>query len=139
MILKITTKKLILIILILTFLITLLFYIKKDFKSSKYSNLSSPPLKENASTKKISVVAKQFSFSPNTIKVSYGDTVNIKIKSVDVTHGIALPDFGINEVLEPGKEVNITFKADKKGSFSFFCSIACGEGHSGMRGLLIVE
>lgn len=90
-------------------------------------------------TREIKVTARQFSFRPNPIKVKLGEMVRLRIRSVDVAHGFSLPEFGVNEVLRPGKEVTVEFQATRKGRFQFFCSIACGAGHSGMRGVLIVE
>ena len=58
---------------------------------------------------------------------------------MDVEHGFAIPEFGINENLAPGKSVDIEFTADMAGSYSFFCSVYCGSGHTSMRGTLIVE
>lgn len=89
--------------------------------------------------KVISITAKQWSFDPNPIKVKKGDLVRLEITSIDVAHGFALPDFNIDEVLEPGKKVSVEFLADKTGSFPFFCSISCGRGHYDMSGMLIVE
>ena len=89
--------------------------------------------------KEFEVTANQWEFTPSTITVNKGDTVKLKITSVDVTHGFTLPDFGINEVLGPGKDVHVEFVADKTGTFSFWCSVPCGSGHSGMRGQLIVK
>ena len=94
---------------------------------------------QTGEAREIAVTAKQWQFSPNPIRVKLGERVRLRIKSVDVAHGFALPDFGINEVLQPGKEVVVEFTADKKGTFSFFCSVQCGVGHSNMRGSLIVE
>ena len=90
-------------------------------------------------TKEISVTARQWEFEPNPIIVSKGDKVKLSIKSIDVTHGFALPDFGINSRLNPGETTVIEFMADKTGSFSFFCSVQCGSGHGDMRGTLIVN
>ena len=87
----------------------------------------------------VSMTARQFAFEPAVVRVKQGQTVRLKVKSVDVAHGIAIPDFGINEVLEPNKEVVIEFRADKKGSFPFLCSVFCGAGHSQMRGQIVVE
>ena len=87
----------------------------------------------------ISMTAKQWEFEPGTITVKEGQKVKLNIKSVDVTHGFALPDFGVSQRLEPGKEVTVEFTADKKGTFTFFCNVACGSGHSGMKGTLVVE
>ena len=93
----------------------------------------------NAGVVEFNMIAKQWEFDPGTITVSRGDKVILHIKSVDVTHGFALPDFGISQILEPGKEVTIEFIADKKGTFTFFCNVPCGSGHLSMRGTLVVE
>lgn len=91
------------------------------------------------SVKEFTMTAKQWSFEPSTITVNKGDTVELTIKSIDVTHGFALPEFGINKNLKPGETVNVEFVADKTGTFSFFCSVSCGAGHSDMIGKLIVQ
>ena len=87
----------------------------------------------------IDVVARQWDFNPATITVSEGDKVKLNIKSVDVTHGFALFEFGVNERLTPGKTTTVEFTADKAGEYTFFCSVPCGRGHSGMNGKLVVE
>jgi len=107
-----------------------------------FLNQKKPAMKEESTTtpvKEFSMIAKKWQFDPSTINVKQGDKVRLKIKSIDVTHGFSLPDFNVNENLEPEKEVVVEFIADKKGEFSFFCSVFCGEGHSGMKGKLIVK
>jgi len=89
--------------------------------------------------KEFTMTAKQWSFDPATITVKKGDKVRLKIKNIDVTHGFALPDFGVRVDLIPDKEETIEFTADKKGEYTFFCSVMCGEGHKDMVGKLIVE
>ena len=91
------------------------------------------------SVKEISVTAKQWEFDPNQIIVNKGDNVKLNIKSIDVTHGFSLPDFGVNSKLNPGQTTTVEFTADKTGTFTFFCSVQCGEGHSNMKGTLIVN
>ncbi len=90
-------------------------------------------------TKTFDVVASQFSFSPSTVTVNQGDTVVINLTTEDVPHGFSLPDFDINETITPGKTTTVEFVADQTGSFSFSCSVACGAGHSSMRGTLVVN
>lgn len=90
-------------------------------------------------TKTIELTARQFEFDPAVITVKKGDHVVIHAKSEDVSHGFALPDFGVNMALTPGDTKTIEFDATKAGEFEFFCSISCGRGHSGMNGKLIVE
>ena len=90
-------------------------------------------------TVEMNVVANNFQFEPSTIKVKQGQKVILHIKSIDKSHGFALPDYKINAYLEPGKEVTVEFIADKKGTFTFFCNVPCGSGHRSMKGTLVVE
>ena len=97
------------------------------------------PIPPAPQVKEFSLTAKQWEFSPSTITVKKGDHVKLTIKSMDVTHGFNLPDFNVNANLEPNKETVVEFTADKSGTFTFFCSVFCGSGHSSMKGTLVVE
>ncbi len=90
-------------------------------------------------TVEINMIAKRFEFIPSTITVNQGDKVKITITSQDTTHGFFLPDFGINEQITPGKQTVVEFVAKAKGTYTFRCSVPCGEGHSTMSGKLIVQ
>ncbi len=94
---------------------------------------------EKAAVKEFKMTAKQFAFEPETIEVSKGDRVRLVVTSVDVPHGISIPEYGINERLDPGKPAVIEFTADKEGTFTAFCSVFCGSGHSNMRGKIVVR
>jgi len=87
----------------------------------------------------IDMIARQWEYTPSTITVSEGDKVKLNIEDVDVTHGFAIFEFGVNERLTPGKTTTIEFTADKAGEYTFLCTVPCGSGHGGMRGKLIVE
>lgn len=89
-------------------------------------------------TREFTIIAKQWDFTPGEIKVSKGDKVRLTLKTVDVTHGFALPEFGIFERMDPGNVVTVEFVADKEGEFSFFCNVPCGQGHSAMGGKIVV-
>lgn len=93
----------------------------------------------NETVKEFSVTAKQYEFIPGEIAVNKGNRVILHIKSIDVTHGFAISDYDINEMLNPGEEVTVDFVADKAGEFTFLCSVPCGKGHSSMQGKLIVK
>jgi|GEM_PF-5876483 len=100
---------------------------------------NSAPPQEVKEVQEFSLSAKTWEFSPNQVTVKKGVPVRLKITSLDVNHGFALPEFDINEKLTPGAIVTVEFTPDKAGSFSFFCSVFCGSGHSGMKGTLVVE
>ncbi|MBC8495319.1 cytochrome c oxidase subunit II [archaeon] len=95
--------------------------------------------KFSGEVREFDLIARNWNFEPSEIRVNLGDNVELHIKSVDVTHGFMLSQFGVNEMLEPGQEVNVNFIADKTGTFTFFCNVPCGAGHGSMRGQLIVE
>lgn len=100
----------------------------------------SVPAKENEpDAVEIEMTAKQWEWNPATITVNEGDTVKLNIKNTDVAHGFAIFEFDVNEKLPPGKTATVEFVADKKGEYTFFCSVPCGSGHRGMKGTLIVK
>jgi len=94
---------------------------------------------QNGEFKEFKMTAKQFAFEPSVIEVNKGDKVRLIVTSVDVPHGIAIKEYGINERLDVGKPVTIEFTADKEGTFTAYCSVFCGAGHSGMKGKIIVK
>lgn len=87
----------------------------------------------------IELVAFQWGWTPETITVKEGEKVTLRITSSDVVHGFGLPDYGIEELVYPGKITRVTFVADKAGEFTFVCTSFCGVGHFEMRGTLKVE
>lgn len=118
-----------------------IFYLIKDNDNISGEVISDigPQALSSGGVKEFSIIAKQWKFDPTTITVNQGDKVRLSITSIDVAHGIAIPDYRINEYLTPGQTVNIEFTADRKGTFIFSCSVSCGVGHTGMRGKLIVN
>lgn len=98
------------------------------------------PPAQASQVREINVEMRQFEFSPPTITIDKGDRVKLIITSLDVAHGFSLPDFNIETgPVSPGNTVIKEFTANKVGSFTFKCSNYCGSGHSGMRGMLIVN
>ncbi|HLD04610.1 MAG TPA: cupredoxin domain-containing protein [Candidatus Nanoarchaeia archaeon] len=113
-----------------------------QLQSPSESNKEETPQEELPATegvKEFSLVAKQFEFVPNEIRVKKGDRVKLRVKSIDTQHGFRLPDFGVEVTLEPDQEKVVEFTADQAGTFDFYCSVFCGAGHGNMRGLLFVE
>ncbi|GBC75248.1 Cytochrome c oxidase subunit 2 [archaeon HR06] len=89
--------------------------------------------------KVIDVKASQFKFEPERIVVNRGDTIILKVKSLDVTHGFYIDGYNVNKMVSLGEEVSITLYADKLGKFKIRCSVPCGSLHPFMVGELIVE
>jgi cytochrome c oxidase subunit 2 len=86
----------------------------------------------------IDMKAYKYAFDPGDITVYKGQKITLNITAVDATHGFKLSDYGISEKLPRGETTTITFVADKTGTFTFKCSVFCGPGHFGMKGVLKV-
>jgi nitrite reductase (NO-forming) len=72
--------------------------------------------------------------------VEAGAVVEIILVNGDgVQHNLALPDFGqlSEDVLSKDQETRLVFKADKEGTFPYYCEIP-GHRQAGMEGKLIV-
>ena len=87
----------------------------------------------------IDLVAKKWEWVPAAITVNEGDTVILNITSIDVEHGISLPQFDVDESFGPGDNVLVEFVANKKGIYRFRCNVYCGAGHSDMDGTLTIN
>ncbi|MGB5697008.1 MAG: Sec-dependent nitrous-oxide reductase [Polyangiales bacterium] len=82
-------------------------------------------------------------FTPDVIRVKKGDKVHLHITNVeqahDATHGFTIGSYNLHSSLEPCKHVDITFDADKEGTFPFYCTEFCSALHLEMAGYLLVE
>ena len=84
--------------------------------------------------------ANQWLWEPSDIRVKAGDLVKLKIFNEDnYDHGFAIEAFGINKRLFPRRQTDIEFIASRAGSFEFYCSVPCGEGHYEQVGTIFVE
>lgn len=104
----------------------------------------------------IQVSARKYKFTPNIIRVRDGSRVEIRVHSVDNTHGIKLSLYpeGSHDKSRPGllfdnpkengnvgkgKDQILNFVAQRPGTYGFECSKFCGFGHHRMKGKLVVE
>lgn len=82
-------------------------------------------------------------FTPENVEVDEGDTVvwhlNNLEQAPDATHGFCVAGFNINLSLEPGEAETIEFKADRAGTYPFYCTEFCSALHLEMMGYLQVK
>lgn len=90
-------------------------------------------------TETFTIVAGPNSFIPSNITVKKGDTVRLILRAENVTRAIVSPDFGINEVLEPGKDIVWEFVPSTAGTFTLFYSASVSGAYSGITETIIVE
>lgn len=87
----------------------------------------------------VEMKAHQFAFEPSTVVVRSGEKVRLKVTSTDVTHGIAIEEYGVDQMLPPNETKEVTFTADEAGTYEFHCSVYCGSGHGDMTGQIVVK
>ncbi len=94
-------------------------------------------------TVEVYMTAIRSHFNPEHITVKQGDKVVWRItnieRSIDATHGFAVPQYNINLSLEPGETAKVEFIADMPGTFPFYCSEFCSALHLEMVGYFMVE
>lgn len=98
-----------------------------------------PAVASVAQMRRIDINARQFAYEPATLTVQRGDTITFHLESLDATHGLFVDGYNVNIQAEPGKSAEVTFVADKEGTFKFRCSVSCGTLHPFMIGELNVE
>jgi len=89
--------------------------------------------------KEFTVIGSNFAFAPNELKVKKGDTVKITFKNSGGMHDFVLDEFKAKtDIIKSGEQAEVTFIADKAGSFEYYCSVG-NHRAMGMKGTLIVE
>lgn len=89
-------------------------------------------------TRVFRVEARQFAYSPAEIRANPGDKVTIQLVSTDVVHGLYVDGYGVSVSADPGQTAELTFVADRSGSFRLRCNVTCGAMHPFMIGKLTV-
>ena len=84
------------------------------------------------------VEARSFEYSPAVLRANPGDRVTIELVPMDVVHGIYIDGYDLELHADPGQTGELTFIADRRGSFRFRCSVTCGALHPFMIGKLQV-
>jgi len=87
----------------------------------------------------VSMTAERYKFIPEEVHVRTGTLVTLEVTALDGTHGLSLPDYGIDVSLPEKHPVSVRFYASTKGEHSFSCSHICGIGHLWMSGKIVVE
>jgi cytochrome c oxidase subunit II len=91
--------------------------------------------------KPIYVMAVQYAFKPNTLRVAAGEEYDLQMLSTDVVHAISVQMGGTsyNAVVMPGIVTALKLKPTKPGKYLVLCNEYCGIGHDYMYFSIIVE
>jgi cytochrome c oxidase subunit II len=79
-------------------------------------------------------------WSAKEIRVRQGETVRLRLTSEDVTHGFLIPEIGVQSApIVPGTYQEVTFVAERTGTYRYYCYVFCNHRHGAMVGTLVVE
>lgn len=85
------------------------------------------------------IEASNFKFTPDAMGVNLGDTVTVTFKNTGGMHNFVIDEFNVkSKTLKSGESEEITFVANKKGTFQYYCST--GQHRAmGMVGTIVVQ
>lgn len=107
--------------------------------SEAMTQQSTQSAQQESATKTFEIDGSNFKFSPNAISVKEGDTVQITFKNTQGFHNFMLDEFNAKSKTIPSGDKDIlTFVANKRGSFQFYCGVG-NHRAMGMVGTLTVE
>jgi heme/copper-type cytochrome/quinol oxidase subunit 2 len=94
-----------------------------------------------AHDKPIHVMAIQYAFKPNTVRLAAGEEYELQMLSTDVVHAfsVQMGNTSYNAVVMPGVVTTLKLKPTRPGRYLVFCNEYCGIGHDYMYFSLIVE
>lgn len=82
--------------------------------------------------RRVEVKAKRYAFEPAEITVKKGESVELRLTSADVAHGLRIRELKIDVRANKGRTATTTFTPDTPGTFVGHCSVFCGSGHGQM-------
>ena len=94
---------------------------------------------QGPTAKPFTVSARRFAFDPPRIEVNQDDLVKIELRSADIAHSLTIDAYRISKRVSPGHPVTFEFRADRSGTFPFYCNLQIEDGCRQMRGELVVK
>jgi heme/copper-type cytochrome/quinol oxidase subunit 2 len=94
---------------------------------------------QGPTAKPFSISAHRYAFAPARIEVNQDDLVRIQLRTDDIAHSLTIDEYRIAKRVGPGHPVTFEFRADRAGTFPFYCSLQVEDGCRRMRGALVVR
>ena len=96
---------------------------------------------EGAEPIDVYLMAMRFSYTPTVLRLKRGVPYRFRMMSMDVNHGASIhTGFAGHIMRRPAQTlVEMVMTFPDPGEFMMYCTVYCGEGHSRMKGKIIVE
>ena len=89
--------------------------------------------------REFAILAKDHTFTPNKIEVMQGDLVKITLTSEDRPSSFAIDAYRVIKRAGGGLTITFEFRADKPGTFPFYCNLTSDKACKDMTGTLVVK
>lgn len=87
----------------------------------------------------VKVTASRYRFEPAVIEVFQDDVVKIDLGTDDIAHSMTIDAYRIAKRVSPSHPVTFEFRADRAGTFPYYCDLQIDDGCRQMRGQLVVK
>jgi heme/copper-type cytochrome/quinol oxidase subunit 2 len=94
---------------------------------------------QGPTAKPFAVSVRRFAFVPARIEVNQDDLVKIELSTEDIAHSLTIDAYRIAKRVGPGHPVTFEFRADRAGTFPYYCNLQIEDGCRRMRGELVVR
>lgn len=95
--------------------------------------------REPGQTRDVAVRGSDFAFTPGRIEVQRDDLVTISFTAADIPHSFTIDDYRISKRAGAGQTVTFEFRADRPGSFDYYCNLSADDRCRAMKGRLVVK
>lgn len=89
--------------------------------------------------RELTITAKDFHYAPERLEVTQDDLVKLTVRSEDIGHSFTIDEYRIVKRVPAGGATTFEFRADRAGTFPFYCNLTSEPGHTMMRGQLVVR
>jgi heme/copper-type cytochrome/quinol oxidase subunit 2 len=86
----------------------------------------------------VSLVARDFRWTPDRIALGQDDLVRLTIRSEDIAYSFAIDEYRIVRRVPAGGATTFEFRADRPGTFRFYSNLTSDSAHAEMQGQLVV-
>jgi cytochrome c oxidase subunit 2 len=100
---------------------------------------SSAAQTQGTTARTVRIEARRYAFAPGRIAVRQGDLVRIELHTADIAHSLTIDDYRIAKRVGPDHPVTFEFRAERAGTFPYYCDLSAENGCRQMRGELVVE
>jgi heme/copper-type cytochrome/quinol oxidase subunit 2 len=85
------------------------------------------------------ITASKYQFAPQKLEVDQNDLVKITLTAADIAHSFTIDDYRIAKRAGAHQTVTFEFRADRPGTFRFYCNLKQDERCKEMQGELVVH